>query len=62
MFLSVGREPFARARGDTPAAIMDRMLVGGTTLRAARERYMKFFDAKEIFDPARPAGNVSWDD
>jgi len=60
MFLSVGREPFARARTDIAAVIMDRMLVGGTTLRGARDRYIKFFDAEEVFDSMRPAGEVSW--
>jgi len=60
MFLSVGREPFARARTDISAVFMDRMLVGGTTLRGARDRYLKFFDAAEVFDNMRPEGTVPW--
>ena len=60
MFLSVGREPFARERPDIAAVIMDRMLVGGTTLRGARDRYMRFFDAAEVFDSMRPAGETDW--
>jgi len=65
MFLSVGFEPFSRARRDVSAVMMDRMNVDGIALRGVqrqvRERdnvllwdYTKFYNVREVFDPLRP--------
>jgi len=32
---------------------MDRMNSDGITLRRARDRFMRFYDAKLVFDPLR---------
>ena len=62
LFASVGKEPFTRIRSDVPAVMMDRMNADGITLRRARERFMRFYDAKEVFDPLRPDSiEVHWD-
>ena len=60
-FASVGREPFTQIKAEVPAVIMDRMLVGGRTLRNSRDRYIRLFDAAEVFDPKRPEGEANWD-
>jgi len=67
MFASVGREPFWRARTDVPAVMMDRMAVDGITLRSvvatsAYERHLRFYDARDVFDPLRPNGPTNWGD
>jgi len=67
MFASVGREPFWRVRADVPAVMMDRMAVDGITLRSvvatsAYERHLRFYDARDVFDPLRPEGAVNWGD
>jgi hypothetical protein len=66
LFASVGREPFTRIRSDVPAVMLDRMASDGITLRGvinvgSRERFMRFYDAKEVFDPLRPDLPVNWD-
>jgi len=65
MFLSVGREPFARARTDIPAVMMDRMASDGITLRSvvqtgAYQRFLRFYDARDVFDPLRPDRETNW--
>ena len=60
LFASVGSEPFTKIRGDVPAVMMDRMATDGITLRNARDRFIRFYDAAEVFDPLRPAGETNW--
>lgn len=55
IFASVGIEPFSRIKPDIAAVVCDRMHADGITLRGERGRYMKFYDASEVFDPLRPA-------
>jgi len=59
MFASVGREPFTKARSDVPAVMMDRMASDGITLRSvlqtgSYQRFLRFYDARDVFDPLRP--------
>jgi len=54
-FASVGYESFSRIKPDIAAVVCDRMHADGETLRNDRARYLKFYDAAEVFDPARPA-------
>jgi len=61
MFASVGPTPFVMIRQDVPAVMMDRMNVDGITLRGARDRFLRFYDAAEVFDPLRPHGETNWD-
>jgi hypothetical protein len=62
IFASVGREPFSRIKPDVPAVVLDRMNSDGITLRRARDRFMRFYDAKEVFDPMRPTEyETLWD-
>jgi len=60
LFASVGFEPFTRIKNDVPAVIMDRMNVDGFTLRNRRDRFMRFYDAMEVFDKRRPDFGNSW--
>ena len=53
VFASVGYESFSKIKTDISAVICDRMHADGITLRQDRNRYMKFYDAAEVFDPAR---------
>ncbi|MCL2079521.1 MAG: polysaccharide deacetylase family protein [Oscillospiraceae bacterium] len=60
IFLSVGPHPLplgykGQIKTEFPAIIDDRRLIGGTTLRFNRESRLQLFDAREIFDPLRPA-------
>jgi len=55
LFASVGREPYTQIKSDIGAVIMDRMAVDGYALRNRRERFMRFYDAKDVFDPMRPS-------
>ena len=60
---AVGIESYQKIRSDTAAVVCDRMHPDGTTLRSskARERYMKFYDAKDIIDlTVRPQREVGW--
>lgn len=50
IFASVGIESFVYIKTDISAVICDRLHPDGTTLRNQRQRYLKFFDAKEVFD------------
>ena len=50
VFASVGTEPFSYIKKDICAVICDRMHPDGTTLRKSRNRYLRFYDAKEIMD------------
>ena len=50
VFFSVGIESFSRIKDDIPAVIADRLHPDGTTLRWSRDRYMRFYDAKDVFD------------
>ncbi len=63
IFCSVGIDSWSKSKGDISAVICDRLHPDGTTLRSAksRERYMKFYDAKDIIDlTVRPQREVGW--
>ena len=61
VFCSVGVESFSFIKKDICAVICDRLHPDGTTLRNSRERYLQFYDAKDIMDPMRPDFGVDWD-
>ena len=54
IFASVGFEPFTRLKPDIAAVVCDRMNVDGITLRRQRDRFSRFYDVAEVFDPMRP--------
>jgi hypothetical protein len=54
VFASVGNESYSQIKKDISAVICDRMHSDGYTLRNARQSYMKFYDAAEVWDDARP--------
>ena len=63
VFCSVGIESFSYIKKDICAVICDRLHPDGTTLRYSRDRYLKFYDAKDIMDTAlsvRPQREVGW--
>ena len=63
IFCSVGIDSWSKCKDDISAVICDRLHPDGTTLRSAkaRERYMKFYDAKDIIDlSVRPQREVGW--
>jgi hypothetical protein len=60
VFASVGTEPYSKIKTDISAVICDRMHPDGSTLRTQRDRYLKFYDAKLIFDPKRPDFGTKW--
>ena len=63
IFCSVGIDSWSKCKTDISAVICDRLHPDGTTLRSAkaRERYMKFYDAKDIIDlSVRPQREVGW--
>ena len=63
IFCSVGIDSWSKCKSDISAVICDRLHPDGTTLRSAkaRERYMKFYDAKDIIDlNVRPQREVGW--
>jgi len=61
IFASVGKESYSKIKTDISAVICDRMHADGDTLRGQRERYLKFYDAKLVFDSAvRPDYGVKW--
>ena len=64
VFCSVGIEPFSFIKKDICAVICDRMHPDGKTLRSGKclERYMRFYDAREIIDlDVRPKElGVTW--
>ncbi|MBQ9458847.1 MAG: hydrolase [Oscillospiraceae bacterium] len=50
VFASVGVNSFSYIKPDICAVICDRLHPDGTTLRHSRERYLQFYDAKDIMD------------
>ena len=50
IFASVGIESWSKIKSDISAVVCDRLHPDGTTLRWSRERYLQFYDAKEIID------------
>jgi len=62
LFASVGSRYYTEIKADVTAVRMDRMLVGGRTLRHQPSIISRFFDPRDVFDPARPEeyGN-SWE-
>ena len=63
IFCSVGIDSWSKCKSDISAVICERLPPDGTTLRSAkaRERYMKFYDAKDIIDlSVRPQREVGW--
>lgn len=61
VFASVGIDPYSKIKTDISAVICDRMHADGDTLRTQRNRYLKFYDAKLVFDAAvRPDYGVKW--
>jgi hypothetical protein len=63
IFASVGVESYSKIKTDISAVICDRLHPDGTTLRSGkeRERYLKFYDAKDIIDlKNRPDLGVTW--
>ncbi len=62
VFCSVGVESFSFIKKDICAVICDRLHPDGTTLRHSRDRYLQFYDAKDIIDlTVRPQREVSWE-
>ena len=62
VFCSVGVESFSYIKKDICAVICDRLHPDGTTLRYSRNRYLQFYDAKDIMDTAvRPDLGVGED-
>ncbi len=63
IFASVGTESYSQIKKTISAVICDRLHPDGKTLRSgkAREKYLKFYDAKEIIDlDVRPDLGVTW--
>ena len=64
VFASVGINSFSYIKGDISAVICDRLHPDGTTLRHSRERYLQFYDAKDIMDvdvrPKDDKHTVDW--
>jgi len=60
VFASVGRESFSKMKTDISAVMCDRMHADGTTLRTSRKNYLKFYDAEQVFDHARPDYGTTW--
>ena len=63
VFASVGVESFSYIKKDICAVICDRLHPDGTTLRSASclQRYMKFYDARQVIDlSVRPQREVGW--
>ena len=62
VFCSVGTESFSYIKKDICAVICDRLHPDGKTLRWSRNRYLQFYDAKEIMDTSvRPDLGVGED-
>lgn len=63
IFASVGTESYSQIKKTISAVICDRLHPDGKTLRSgkAREKYLKFYDAKDIIDlDVRPNLGVTW--
>lgn len=62
VFCSVGIESFSFIKKDICAVICDRLHPDGTTLRRSRNRYLQFYDAKDIMDvDSRPEREIRWE-
>lgn len=62
VFCSVGVESFSYIKKDICAVICDRLHPDGKTLRYSRQRYLQFYDAKDIMDvDVRPQREIKWD-
>ena len=62
VFCSVGVESFSFIKKDICAVICDRLHPDGTTLRRSRDRYLQFYDAKDIMDTGvRPQREILWE-
>lgn len=62
IFYSVGKEPYEKILKDTCAVLGDRMAVDGIALRNKRQRFIKFYDAKEVIDlNVRPKREVRFE-
>lgn len=58
---SVGIESYSKIKSDICAVICDRMHADGTTLRHSRDRYLKFYDAKDVMNvDVRPIRDIDW--
>lgn len=61
VFASVGIDAYSKIKTDINAVICDRMHADGESLRYERKRYMKFYDAKDVFESSvRPSYGVKW--
>lgn len=61
VFCSVGINSFSYIKPDLSAVICDRLHPDGKTLRHSRDRYLQFYDAKEIMDVQnRPQRSIGW--
>ena len=61
VFASVVIESFSYIKKDICAVICDRLHPDGTTLRHSRDRYLQFYDAKDIMDvDVRPQREIDW--
>ena len=61
VFASVGVNSFSYIKDDISAVICDRLHPDGTTLRWSRDKYLQFYDAKDIIDlEVRPDLGVNW--
>lgn len=63
IYASVGVDSYSKIKTDISAVICDRLHPDGTTLRSGRERerYLRFYDAKDIIDlKNRPNYGVTW--
>ncbi|MEA4826513.1 MAG: hypothetical protein VB130_07760 [Clostridium sp.] len=50
VFYFVGKESYEKILRDTRAVLGDRMAIDGIALRNKRQRFIKFYDAKEVID------------
>jgi len=61
VFASVGIESFSYIKKEICAVICDRLHPDGWTLRHSRDRYLQFYDAKDIMDVGvRPQREIDW--
>ena len=64
VFASVGVNSFSYVKPDICAVICDRLHPDGTTFRHSRDRYLQFYDAKDIMDvdvrPNDATHTVDW--
>ena len=61
VFASVGVNSFSYIKDDISAVICDRLHPDGTTLRWSRDKYLQFYDARDIIDlDVRPDLGVGW--